>query len=93
MDSGGWSYSPEAVKLLEEFLDRFPVMFDYLIKSPGEERYYETELFPNPAGSVFLYVVPLETWLVSIYSMSCLSVGRSLVFYIWYFYTLSLCLV
>ena len=47
---GVWSYSPDAVDILQEFKLKFPVMFDYLIKNPTDDPYYEQDLFPDPEG-------------------------------------------
>lgn len=52
LNSGGWSYSPEAMKLLEDFLAKFPVMFQYLSQHPKDDKYYEADLFPDPDGYV-----------------------------------------
>ena len=50
MVGGGWSFSPDAVKILEEFKEKFPKMFEYLISNTGEDSYYEQDLFPDPEG-------------------------------------------
>jgi hypothetical protein len=50
MDSGGWSYSTEALQLLQDFIARYPVMFEFLSKNPGSDKYYESELFPGSEG-------------------------------------------
>lgn len=50
MDNGGWSYSTEAVQLLQDFMARFPVMFQFLSRKPGDEKYYEFDLFPGTEG-------------------------------------------
>ena len=50
MVGGGWSFSPHAVKILEEFKKKFPKMFEYLISNTGEDSYYEQDLFPDPEG-------------------------------------------
>ena len=50
MVGGGWSFSPDAVKILEEFKEKFPIMFKYLISNAGEDSYYEQDLFPDPEG-------------------------------------------
>ena len=47
---GGWSFSPDAVKILEEFKEKFPLMFEYLVKNAEEDSYYEEDLFPDPKG-------------------------------------------
>ncbi len=48
----GWSFSVEAVKVLRDFMARFPQTFDYLCVNPGNDKYYEQELFPDPEGYV-----------------------------------------
>ncbi len=50
LESGGWAYSPEAMRLLEKFMGRFPVMFNYLMRYPSSDKYYERDLFPDPEG-------------------------------------------
>ena len=50
MVGGGWSFSPDAVKILEEFKEKFPKMFEYLVGNTGEDSYYEQDLFPDPEG-------------------------------------------
>ncbi len=50
LESGGWSYSTEAVRLLDNFMRKFPVMFRYLTKNPGTDRYFEQDIFPDPEG-------------------------------------------
>ena len=50
MVGGGWSFSPDAVKILEEFKEKFPKMFEYLVSNTGEDSYYEQDLFPDPEG-------------------------------------------
>ena len=50
MERGGWSFSPDAVKILEEFKEKFPVMFKHLISNAGQDSYYEQDLFPDPDG-------------------------------------------
>ena len=52
----GWSFSPEAIRLLREFMVRFPQTFDYLCANPKEDKYYEDELFPDPEGCVLTYL-------------------------------------
>ena len=46
----GWSYSMDAMNILQEFKLKFPVMFDNLIKNPTDDLYYEQDLFPDPEG-------------------------------------------
>ena len=50
MDNGGWSYSTEAVTLLQDFMTRFPMMFLFLSKNSGTDKYYESDLFPGSDG-------------------------------------------
>ena len=50
MERGGWSFSPDAVKILEEFKEKFPIMFKHLISNAGQDSYYEQDLFPDPDG-------------------------------------------
>ena len=50
MEGAGWSFSPDAVNILLEFKEKFPVMFSYLISKPSGESYYEQDLFPDPDG-------------------------------------------
>ena len=50
MVGGGWSFSPDAVRILEEFKEKFPTMFEYLVGNTGEDSYYEQDLFPDPEG-------------------------------------------
>ena len=40
----------DAVNILQKFKLKFPVMFDYLIKNPTDNSYYEQDLFPDPEG-------------------------------------------
>ena len=49
IEGAGWS-SPDAVNILLEFKEKFPVMFSYLISKPSAESYYEQDLFPDPDG-------------------------------------------
>ena len=44
----GWSFSTTAVALVREFMERFPRMFQYISANPGEDKYYESNLFPDP---------------------------------------------
>ena len=50
--NGGWSYSPEAIRILKEFINQFPIMFTYLTSNQDSDKYYELDLFPVPEGCV-----------------------------------------
>ena len=51
MEGGsGWSFSQDAVNILQEFKEKFPIMFSYLVSKPSEASYYEQDLFPDPDG-------------------------------------------
>ena len=47
---GGWSFSPHAISILEEFQARFPRAFERICDNPKEDKYYEEDLFPDPEG-------------------------------------------
>ena len=46
----GWSYSPAALELLRDFLQRCPALFSYLRDHPQDDSYYEADLFPEAEG-------------------------------------------
>lgn len=50
---GGWSFSPHAISILEEFQTRFPRAFERICDNPKEDKYYEEDLFPDPEGWVY----------------------------------------
>lgn len=47
-----WSFSPAAVSILEEFQSQFPGLLEYICANPGEDKYYEEDLFPDAEGWV-----------------------------------------
>jgi len=58
---GGWSFSPHAISILEEFQTRFPRAFERICDNPKEDKYYEEDLFPDPEGTESLSAV--KEWL------------------------------
>ena len=47
-----WSFSPAAVSILEDFQSQFPGLLEYICANPGEDKYYEEDLFPDAEGWV-----------------------------------------
>ncbi len=43
-------FSSDAVAILKQFIQKFPVMFAYIKENPTEDLYYEKELFPGSDG-------------------------------------------
>ena len=64
----GWSFSPSAVSLLKQFQSRFPRLLEYICANPGEDKYYEEDLFPDTEGwvlgilEVLVWLTCLELW-------------------------------
>ena len=65
-----WSFSPAAVSILEEFQSQFPGLLEYICANPGEDKYYEEDLFPDAEGWVLAILLAcvwlsfLEPWSV-----------------------------
>ena len=77
-----WSFSPAAVSILEEFQSQFPGLLEYICANPGEDKYYEEDLFPDAEGWVLAILLAcvwlsfLEPWSVQVHEYDTTSVFR-----------------
>ena len=47
IEEEGWTFSTDAVDIIEEYQKRFPSLFQFLKNNPSDDRYYEKDLFPQ----------------------------------------------
>lgn len=60
----GWSLSPAAEEILNQYIKKFPTMFKYISENPSEYQYYESNLFPASEGDET--ITAAKQWLKSL---------------------------